>query len=134
MHTILMTVLPVMLAVTNHVIAQSIPPKMRAEITMQFADKAYALNVVQHFLTKLGDGAVVNEASGFVPITLLEHEYLSARYTATYTISGTVSKQATYGAVYDFDDDWLATLPEATLRIFVKTGDRALLREPDLIH
>jgi hypothetical protein len=103
-----------------------------AEVTLEEVEAPdAAVQYVQNFYQRIGKGdniTVVN-SSGFEARTLRGYNYLIAKIFITEHASG---GQAVMGVVIDYSGDWTQVMTESDFRMFLRSGNRTFLHEPEL--
>jgi hypothetical protein len=103
-----------------------------AEVTLEEVETPDgAIQYVQNFYQRIGKGdniTVVN-SSGFEARTLRGYDYLIAKIYVTVHSSG---GQTVMGVVIDRSGDWTQVMTESDFRMFLRSGDRIFLHEPEL--
>lgn len=96
-----------------------------AELNVLYTPQG-AENYVNAFFLRVGSGLTCASSSAFVPKELAGGHYLVAKLWVTDNQSG---EQFQKGFVIDEDTGWIQTLPPSEYRLFLKTGNKAYLRE-----
>jgi hypothetical protein len=113
-------------------VAMAIVGSAYAEVTLEEVETPEAaVQYVQNFYQRIGKGdniTVVN-SSGFEAKTLRGYYYLIAKIYITEHTSG---GQAVMGVVIDHSGDWTQVMSESDFRMFLRTGNRTFLHEPEL--